>query len=98
VAAPGEKDAAAGPGVGGLTMDIASRASLLRERPSITTLMRRPMPRTTGGTGMPPVWTRASTGARQARHQRPRAARWRKSCTGSPYEFIAAHPAQIRAC
>ena len=31
VAAPGDQDAAAGPGVGGLTMDIASRASLLRE-------------------------------------------------------------------
>jgi hypothetical protein len=31
VAAPGDQDAAAGPGVGGLTTDIASRASLLRE-------------------------------------------------------------------
>ena len=40
--------------------DVASRADLLVKRLSITTVMRRPMPHTTGGTGMPPTWARAS--------------------------------------
>ncbi len=61
------------------------------KRPSITTLMRRAMPRTTGGIGMPPTWTRASVGARRTRHRRPRVATWRKSCTLRLYEFTAGH-------
>src|SRR5208283_5639602 len=60
------------------------------KRPSITILTRRPMPRTTGGTGMPPTWTRASRGGHRTRHRRPQVATWRKSCTLRPYEFIAA--------
>ena len=71
-------------------MDIASRASLLRE----TAEHHDPYE----NTHAPHNWwdwyaayMDASKGARQAKHQRPRAATWRKSSTYQPYEFIAAH-------
>ncbi len=40
-------------------------------RPSITIITRRPMPLTTGGTGMPPTWSPVKATARPTRRSRP---------------------------
>jgi hypothetical protein len=79
-------------------MDIASRASLLRE----TAEHHDPYEKTHAPHNWWD-WYAAYMDAREhgstpGRHRRPRAATWRKSCTYQPYEFIAAHPAQIGAC
>src|SRR3982074_2248738 len=56
---------------------------------STTTHTRRPTPLTTGGTGTPPIWTRADTGARRNRPPTPPVATWRRSFMYFPDNFAA---------
>src|SRR5215207_927572 len=56
-----------------------------RRRPSITTPTRRAPPNTTGGTGTPPISTRARRGAARRRHRRLRPSTWRAWGSGEPY-------------
>jgi hypothetical protein len=79
-------------------MDIASRASLLRETAEHHDPYETHAPRNWREWHAAYMDARERVEARQARHRRLRVATWRKSCTYQPYEFIAAHPAQIRAC
>lgn len=79
-------------------MDIASRASLLRETAEHHDPYETHASRNWWDWHAAYMDARERVGARQATHRRPRVAAWRNSCTYQPYEFIAAHPAQIRAC
>ena len=79
-------------------MGIASPASLLRETAEHHDPYETHASRNWWDWHAAYMDARERVGARQARHRRPRVATWRKSCTYQPYEFIAAHPAQIRAC
>ena len=79
LAAPRGHDPAARPGMGGLTWTSPSWQICCMRRPSATAPSRRPLHRTTGGTGTRPTWTPASGGAHRRRPPQPPTATWRRS-------------------
>ena len=87
MATAGNQDAAPGPGVdrpNGGHRSLEGPGACYTRRPSITTLTRSAMLRTTGGTGTPPTSRRASRAGHRTKHRRPRTATCRTSSTWPP--------------